>query len=186
MGGTATIMLTGARAANVAIGQERQAGASEAQGNFEAAQNTRNATLAATEATSATQEGELEAHQAKVAGRVGIGQNRASYGAQGVDISTGSAVDVQANTARMSALDVQMIQNNAARKAWGYNVESQSYAEQATLAKLRGDNTAAGLRSQAASTLLTGVSQMYSEYTNPDIKGKNTGSPGKMTGGRTQ
>jgi hypothetical protein len=176
-------MLTGARAASVAIGQERQAGASEARGNFEAAQDTRNATLAATQSLQTTQEGSIESRAAIVKGRVGVGQNRASYGAQGVDISTGSAVDVQGNTSRMSTLDAAMITNNAARKAWGYDVEAQSYREQSILAKLSGDNTASGLRAQSASTLLTGASQMYSEYFAAHPK---VGSPGAMTGGRTQ
>jgi|SRR6185312_217154 len=184
MSATASLMLTGARATDVAIGQFSQATAANARGTYQKAQYDRNATIAATEATQAIAEGDVAAGQRRAAGREELGADRASYGAQGVSVDSGSAVDVQANTARFSALDAMTIRNNAARKAWGYNVEAQNDTEQGILAKLGGENTAEGLRSQAAGTLLTGASEMYSLYT--DQRKKQPLSPGRMTGGRTQ
>lgn len=182
MGATASIMLTGARAANVAIGQFQQAGATEARGTFEQQRYDRNAALAAVEATQAMQTGQIEAGQRRAAGREELGADRASFGAQGVDMSSGSAKDVQANTSRFSAIDMLTIQNNAARKAWGYDVEAQTDKEQGILAKLGGDEQGSGLRAQAAGTLLTGASQMYQLYA--DAHPRLQPSPGRRTGGR--
>lgn len=177
-------MLTGARATSVAIGQFSQAGAANARGAFQQNQYDRNATLAATQATQSIAEGDVAAGQRLTAGREEVGADRASFGAQGVSVDSGSAADVQANTARFSALDAMTMRNNAARKAWGYQVEAQNYTEQGILAKLGGENTAEGLRSQAVGTLLTGASEMYDLYTSN--KKKQPLSPGRMTGGRTQ
>lgn len=53
-----------------------------------------------------------------------IGSQRAGFAAQGVDVGSGSAVDVQADAAYLGELDALTIRNNAAREAWGYEVEA--------------------------------------------------------------
>ncbi len=74
-----------------------------------------------------------------------IGSQRASFAAQGVDVGSGSAVDVQEDTARQGELDALTIRTNAAREAWGYTVESEGETLQAEdtrkLGKLQAENT---------------------------------------------
>lgn len=108
-----------------------------------------------------------------------IGTERAEYAGQGVEVSTGSALDVQKDTAYQGELDALQIRTNAARQAWGYTVASEGEQLQAqstlTLGQLESQNTlevallnAANLRqggniqaqaqnNNVISTLLTGA-----------------------------
>lgn len=55
-----------------------------------------------------------------------IGAQRAAYAAQGIEVDSGSALDVQADTAYQGEVDALTIRSNAAREAWGFKVESES------------------------------------------------------------
>jgi hypothetical protein len=48
-----------------------------------------------------------------------IGSQRAGYAGQNVDVGTGSAADVQADTAYLGELDALQLRANAVREAWG-------------------------------------------------------------------
>ena len=54
--------------------------------------------------------------------RAAVGQTLAGQGASGVDVNTGSSVDVRAGETKLGMLDALTIRANAARKAYGYNV----------------------------------------------------------------
>lgn len=84
-----------------------------------------------------------------------VGAQRAGYGAQGIDVNDGSALDVQADTAYMGELDALTIRNNAAREAWGYQVQANDSMLQASLARSQGITGAAG-------TLLGGAGSLAS------------------------
>jgi hypothetical protein len=111
-----------------------------------------------------------------------IGSERASFAAQGVEISSGSAEQVQEDTAYQGELDALAIRTNAAREAWGYTVAAEGETLQAgatrKLGKLQAENTrkvgkaaannarvggtyqATAAQWGAASTLLTGASNV--------------------------
>lgn len=79
-----------------------------------------------------------------------LGEQRVALGSSGVDAGVGSAADLQADTRMMSELDVETTRNNAAREAWGYQVQAWNQRQQATFARKGGGAAAAG-------TLLGGV-----------------------------
>src|SRR5436309_562035 len=54
-----------------------------------------------------------------------IGSQRASYASQDLDISSGSPLEVQQDTARSGELDALAMRTNAAREAWGYTVAAK-------------------------------------------------------------
>jgi hypothetical protein len=89
-----------------------------------------------------------------------IGSQRASYAAQGIDVSDGSALDVQMDTARQGQLDALTIRTNAAREAWGFNVQAKGFRLQADntrkLGKLQATNTRTVARAQAKNYLAGG------------------------------
>jgi hypothetical protein len=62
-----------------------------------------------------------------------IGSQRAAMAAQGIDISVGSAVDVQADAAARGAADELAIRNNAYREAFGYKMQAFGLAGQASM-----------------------------------------------------
>lgn len=77
------------------------------------------------------------------------GSQKASFAAQGIDISSGSAQDLQRDTAAMSAEDIITIRNNAAREAFGYEAQAREYGVQSDITRLAGIN-------KSNATLLTG------------------------------
>jgi len=83
-----------------------------------------------------------------------IGAQRAGLAAQNVDVGFGSPVDVQADSAFLGELDAYKIRNNAAREAWGYNVQAQDLHKRAEIARKEGVYLeAAGRQNQSAANL---------------------------------
>lgn len=108
-----------------------------------------NARLANLQAEDAIKRGDREAmiHAQKV--KKLIGAQRAALGAQGIEVDTGSALDVQAEAAQFGAMDVETIRNNAYREAWGYRSQALDYTTKGNYANLEA-------KAVARNTLLTG------------------------------
>lgn len=89
-----------------------------------------------------------------------IGSQRAAYAAQGIDVASGSSVEVQADTAKQGELDALTIRTNAAREAWGYRVQAKGLQLKAEhtrkLGKLQSDNTRFVARKTAENYLAGG------------------------------
>lgn len=161
MSDTAALFLTGADTLNRFSQQRSQANAIVARGSYEGAAADRNAKLAEMQAADAIQRGESSANIRALEGRQEMGATRASLAAQGLDLGFGSAVDVQVDEAKLSALDVATIRNNAAREAWGYTVQAQDYTQAGKFARTAAQNEATALRGASVSTLLTGAGKTY-------------------------
>lgn len=125
-----------------------QASAMREQGEFQARQYESNARIAELEAADAEARGSKEAAQVRRKGEQVQGAQRASFAAQGVDVNSGSAADLQAETAYLTKQDEITVTNNAWREAWGYKVQASNYRGQGAM-------TRAGARNQAANTILT-------------------------------
>lgn len=146
MGATAGIT-SGIQTLGSFAGQQMAADALDSQRDF-------SSRLAALNARDAVALGETAAHRHRAATRQLIGSQRAALAANGVSLDTGSALDVQTDSARMGALDEATIRNNAAREAWGISAQS-------TMDRLASDNRAAALRYSSVDTLLTGSAKTY-------------------------
>jgi hypothetical protein len=126
-------------------------------GNFNAAvgrQNARNLNAAAADAED---RGDLAAGQSATQTGLLLGAQRARLAAGGVDVGSGSALDLLMNTAGIGEQDALTIRNNAAREAWGLRTQAKDQQAQARFAR------AAGLYG-AGSTLLTGAGQVLSGF----------------------
>lgn len=62
-----------------------------------------------------------------------IGEERAAMGANNVDAGSGSAVRVQADSARMGELDALTVRNSAARDAYNWRLQSSTFSQEAIL-----------------------------------------------------
>lgn len=115
-----------------AIAAIAQQGVSSFLGGMGALQERKNAldlaktqqAIADAQASDALLRGGYEAGLKRMATRRLIGSQRAAYGTSGVDVQSGSAGDVYAQTEMIGELDALMIKNNARREAWGYQVQS--------------------------------------------------------------
>lgn len=100
-----------------------------------------------------------------------IGKQRAEIAAQGIDVSTGSAAEIQAETRQMTTQDAIEIQNNAWREAWGYRFEAQNLRSRGVLEKTAADFKAtqtlltSGI--QAGTSALGGLEAGWSATTPP-------------------
>lgn len=143
---------------------QRQASAASAQGQYVKRVDEQNAKMAEAQAQDALDRGELTAQRRGLETRQQIGSTRAAQAAQGVDVSSGSAADVQASEAGIGAMDEVTIRNNAAREAWGYKVEAINQRQAGEVAAITGDTTAAGYRAESYGSLLSGAANTYGLY----------------------
>lgn len=126
-----------------------QAQAAKTQGEFSRQQAERNARLAEQQAEQAEQQGEKEAniHRQKV--RALVGSQRAAQAAQGIDVGSGSALELQEQTTAFGEQDATQIRLNAYRQAFGFR-------EQGRQERAQGQFDYAASRNEARNTLLTG------------------------------
>jgi hypothetical protein len=93
-----------------------------------------------------------------------IGQQRAGFAGQNVDVTVGSAVDVQADAALLGELDAQQIQQNAEREAWGYQVGALDQRFAAENARKNGNAAGNAAYFGAVGTLMTDTALMADKY----------------------
>jgi hypothetical protein len=113
------------------IGVGAQAGGSALQGEQNASTLNSNADILDLKATDAIQRGGVAEDQQRVKTRLMIGTHRATIGASGVDVNSGSAANLQVQTEGVGEQDAQQIRANAMREAWGYSTEAANLRAQA-------------------------------------------------------
>lgn len=85
------------------------------------------------------------------------GQQRATLAAQGISVDSGTAADLQQETADQGALDVLTIKNNAFKEAFGMEQEALSSSFAAQSAEIGGKAQASAFDRAAKWTIATGT-----------------------------
>lgn len=150
---TAAIMigLGVAGAATSAVGAVKQGNAAKKQNDF-------NAGIADAQATDALARGREDEDRFRTEARRIRGSQRSALAASGVEVDSGSALDVQADAASLGELDALTIRHNAEREAWGFRVDAENSRQQ-------GRNAQSAGRMQALGTTIgTGYSLLESRY----------------------
>jgi hypothetical protein len=150
---TAILALTASSAFSTAANIYTQKKAITSQGKYESQVANNNAMFAELQAKDAIDRGDEDTKSYQLQVKKLMGSQRASLAAQGLDLGSGSALDVQADTAMLAALDALTIRNNAFREAWGYKVDALNYRSQAAFAGLTA-------KARARNTVLTGGMQL--------------------------
>jgi len=78
-----------------------------------------------------------------------IGSQKSSMAASGIELDSELAEQIESDSLRTGAEDVQMIKNNAWKQAWGLEMEAQDLRSQAGFTRLGG-------KQRARQTLTTG------------------------------
>ncbi len=181
---TGLAIITAANTINGFVSQRKTAAGLEREGEYQASLLEQNATVAEQQAADAIARGAEEEAYHRAGVRKLIGAQRAAIGASGVDIGSGSALDVQLESARLGAIDEITIRNNAAREAWGYKVEAVNYRSQAILGKYAAKNQAQSLRNQSWGTLLSGATSLAGMYSTNTVRPRiSSGYSGGVVGG---
>lgn len=114
-----------------------------------------NAGISNRSAQDALQRGEIESDEQRQQTGQLIGAQRAGFAGNGIDVNSGSAGQVQNDSAALGELDALTLANNAAREAYGYRVQAQDQRQQGKLAKYQGKMNAVG-------SILGGIEKAYS------------------------
>ncbi len=148
----------------VLMGAQGLAGAqqSKAAGEASVAANEANAGFATRNANEALKTGAFESDRQRLQTAAAIGTQRAGFAANGVDVNSGSAANVQDDTAALGELDALTISNNAAKEAWGYQTQAQQSllaaknAKKSAQSSMFGSLLSAGAQGARAYTSLKG------------------------------
>ncbi len=153
---------------SIAQGQQQSASAKY---NAQIAEN--NAKIAAQNATFAGEEGAVNTEIAQQKTRSNVADIKVAQAANGVNVNTGSAVDVRASAAELGELNAMNIRSNAARQAYGYQTQAASDKAQAALDRQEASyDKSAGLI-KGATTLIGGAASGYQSGLWGDWLGSN-------------
>lgn len=119
------LILSGLSTAAGAVGTGMQFAAQGAAGDAARKEAEHNARISEVAAKDAEARGEIEAAKSRMMGTRVVAEQRAAYGASGVDVDSGTPLDVAAETRANSELDALTAKVNAAREAWGYRNKAQ-------------------------------------------------------------
>ncbi len=139
------------------IGQGIQGASQLAQGKQAAADAETNQRIANAQAEDALLRGTKEEERYRRLIATTVGAQKAEFGRRNVVASSGTALDILADTAMIGEEDIQTIRSNAARQSWGYRNQASEAARWGA-AQL---NNAYG---QAGNTLLTAGAQAYGQW----------------------
>lgn len=143
MGGAGTAAgLAGAAGTLGTIGTYASAGASIFGGisamnahNYQFAVASNNAKIMEMSRDQSNMAGQTEESRQKLKTGQLVGEQLATQGASGVDVSQGSPADVRSATQAQGDLDAATIRYNYARQAYGYGTEAANYRSEATMQK---------------------------------------------------
>jgi hypothetical protein len=152
MGSTASIMQLvggGTQAVSTGVGAYSQSQAMRGQANATRGMSNVNADMLQIQAADAERRGSLDVGRQGLRTALLIGRQRAVAAGQGVDVNSGSALSLQAQAARMGAIDKHTLKMNAYKEAMGMRQEASSQRFQGQMGYMAG-------RNNASNTLLAG------------------------------
>jgi hypothetical protein len=147
-----------------AIGAEKTASAESQAAAANAQIAAENQQAAQQNAAQASMAGEQQAAISQQRTRARMGGIIASEAAGGIDVNSGSAQQVQASNRAIGLEDALTIKSNAARQAYGYEVQGTNFGAQASLDTAQAANASQAGDITAASTILGGASTASSNY----------------------
>lgn len=127
------------------------------QGAFQSFMGEQNAGYKELAAQDAEKRGSVDADRYRRQVTQMIGSQRAGFAAGGIDVNSGTAAEIQDDTAAFGEFDALTIANNAAREAWGYRVGAQNDRLNARMA-------VSNAKSSATGSILGGVGSAFGSF----------------------
>lgn len=146
------------------IGAGQGAGANSAYAAYNAQVAANNQLIAQENSRLASAAGNQQATIEGQKTRAAVGGIKAQQAASGIDVNRGSAVDVRSSAAELGELNALTVRSNAARQAYGYDVQAASAGGQAGLDSAMAGNAANAGRINQISSLLAGASSAGSQF----------------------
>lgn len=178
---TAALAATVIGGAVTAGGQLESGFATSRADNYSAEVAANNAAIAQQNAKYSTEAGQSAATTQSLKGASQIGKITTGQAASGVDVNTGSAVDVQASQRGANKLDTENVVANAGLTAYGYRTQAANFQAQGALDKAAATQAVTGAEIGAAGSLLSsagGTSMKWAQAnpSTPAAMGAGTGT----------
>ena len=155
---------SGAGAGIQAFGQAKAGRSQQAMFNYQAGVADINAKIAAQNADYARATGEVEAGQYGQKARFQAGRILTQQAASGLDVNTGTAVDVRKGQQKVTEQDTRIIRQNAAMKAWGYEVDAVKAKSEGEMKRMAGREAKKAGDIAAIGSILGGISSVSSKW----------------------
>ena len=170
------------------VSSVQQGKATQAQMNYQADVNRRNAKKAQQNAEDKRQEGIEEARMTRLKTAQRVGLQQASLAANGVDVSEGTALDMIEDTSAMGELDALTTHYNYEKQALAFESQANNFNNQANLDVFAGQNAYKSGMMNAVGAGINGLGQIASvssKWYGDNSVGKNNnmnGVPTEYTG----
>lgn len=117
------------------------------------------------------QVGGVQAERAGLKSRFEIGKIRAAQSASGIDMTRGSAADVVEGQQKIASHDQRLIRHNAARRAYGQEVEAWNAEEQARMQEISASNAEKSGKLKALASIIGTAGSVSSKW----LAGRDSG-----------
>lgn len=165
---------------SIRSGYQAAANARAAQnmGYYQAQVARQNAEIAEQNAVRAEQSAGVAAENKSREVGARVGRIRAAQAASGVDVNTGSAVDVQASTRMLGKVDTETVFRNELLKAYGYRNDARNFEQDAQMGVYRSNITGARAGDYITSGYLQAGGDLMSSLSSLPTKwgGETTGT----------
>ena len=158
-----------------AYGNYQAGQASSAEATYKAGVASMNQQIAQQNANYARYAGEVQAQQEGMKVGAQISETKAEQGASNLDVSSGSAAAVRESEWKIGQQDLGTIRSNAAKRAYGYEIEGVQYGAEATLDTFAAKQAKTAGTIAAIGSLLGGASSVSSKWTEGQKSGVFTG-----------
>lgn len=125
------MMLAGAGSVMGAAGAYRSAAGQKAALNYQASVADANANIDEQQAQFALMNGQQQESAQRLKTAAMLGDQKAAFAANGVDVSSGTPIEVMASTKGLGERDAFTIRDNAARMAWAYKERAKGFTNEA-------------------------------------------------------
>lgn len=153
------------------IGSGQQAKAQAGQYKYQEAVDRNNQIISNRQADDAIKRGEAdeEAQRRQIAQIKG--KQRVGFASNNIDLGSENVVDTLSDTAMFGELDALTTRSNAAREAYGYQVQGMNYGASAGNNALAAKNVKSAAKTEMFTTLLSGASTVANSYSDYKTKG---------------
>ncbi len=153
--------------------------------NYQAQVARNNAQIAQQNANASMAAGAQKVQMEGMKNAAKMGAVKAAQAANGVDVNTGSNVDVQVGERQIGDLDEQQTQHNAQLQAYGYRTQASNFQAEAGLDQARADQAIPGSILSAGGGLLSsasGINFKWGSGGSPSSSASNSYSDYNQTG----
>ena len=160
------------------LGAYAQARAEKQQLKYQATIDEQNRRIAEYNKEAAIERGDIEEKQRRLEISRDQGTQLAFLASHGVDVGSGSSLDILSDTAFTGELDALTIKDNAMREAFGYEVDAYNKAASASMKRTAADNISPA--GSALATFATGASKTGAKYYDLKSQGAWATKPGSV------